>query len=472
MKTFPMFLTMAGRDVAIAGGGEQAAQKARLMLKTEARLTLLAPELDDELQALVDAGRARHHAGPVTPAQFAGCALVFIATGCAETDAALHAVAKAAGAVVNVVDRPDLCDAITPSIVDRDPVVVAIGTEGTAPVLARQIKTRIETMLEPRLGAFAALAGRMRGAVASRVAAEDRRAFWRWAFADAPRQLHAAGAERDAARALKAAIAAGRAPDSGDAPGMISLVGAGPGARDLLTLRAVQRLQEADIIFYDRLVEPEVLELARRDAERVFVGKAVGACAWPQDRIDAVVVAAAKQGKRVVRLKSGDPCIFGRAGEELTAARAAGLTVELVPGVTAATAAAAAVGQSLTERGQTDRVVFATGTCRDGDDAPDWGQTLQPGTTLALYMGVRQAAEISRNLMAAGVSADAPVDIICAASTPQQRHVTARLGSLADTIRDEGVSNPAILLVRRPKAMMVEQVAGVPDDTARLCAVG
>ena len=253
MKSFPMFIRTTGRRVVICGGGEQAAQKARLMLKTDATLVLAAPELDAELAALVAEGRAVHHAGAITPALFEGAAMGFVATGCPGLDAALHGLAKAGGCPVNVVDRPDLCDLTTPSLVDRDPVVVAIGTEGTAPVLARQIKTQVEQMLAPNLGGLAALAGRMRGAVAQRVAPARRRAFWAWAFSDTPRAAWTRGAERAAAQALKAAIAEGRAP--GDAPeGSIALVGAGPGSRDLLTLRAVQRLQEADVIFYNGLM--------------------------------------------------------------------------------------------------------------------------------------------------------------------------------------------------------------------------
>ena len=273
MKTFPMFLQLAGREVLIVGGGEQAAQKTRLMLKTEARITLLAPVLDDELSALRDAGRIAQEAGPVTAERFRDAALVFIATGCPGWDAAVQPLARAAGALVNVVDNPALCDAFTPSIVDRDPLVVAIGTEGAAPVLARQIRAQVETMLEPRLGDLVATAGRLRGAVAGPIPKAGRRAFWRWAFSGTPRRLHGAGAERDALRALKSAIAEGVVPEEAEAAGIISLVGAGPGARDLLTLRAVQRLQEADVIFYDRLVDPDVLEMARRDAERVCVGK-------------------------------------------------------------------------------------------------------------------------------------------------------------------------------------------------------
>ncbi|WP_068115019.1 siroheme synthase [Tropicimonas marinistellae] len=333
MKTFPMFLKMTGREVLIVGGGEQAAQKTRLMLKTEARVTILATALDDELQALVESGRISHDPGPIGPERFAGAALVFIATGCPGADTAIHAMAHRAGAPVNVVDRPDLCDAFTPSIVDRDPVVVAIGTEGTAPVLARQIKTRVEEMLEPRLGDLAAMAGRLRGAVARGVPQDRRRAFWRWVFNGAPRRLHATGAEREAGREIKAAIHAQGAPTQDEGAGLVSFVGIGPGARDLLTLRAVQRLQEADVIFHDRLVDPDLLEVARRDAERVPMGAAPGALRMPQARADTAVVIAARQGKRVVRLVPGcDPS----DSAEYEGATLAGISVELVPGAVGA----------------------------------------------------------------------------------------------------------------------------------------
>ena len=273
MKSFPMFIRMENRRVVIVGGGEQAAQKSRLVLKTEAALDIIAEEIDDELTAIVQSGRARHLRGPITRAQFRDAALVFIGTGCPAIDASIHAIAKDAGALVNVVDQPELCDATTPSIVDRDPVVVAIGTEGTAPVLGRSIKTEIEKMLDPRLGSFAALAGRLRTAVAHRIPKEERRDFWRWAFNGAPWASFKRGAEREAIELLKSALGGSYDKETG---GQIALVGAGPGARDLLTLRAVERLQEADVIFYDRLVDPMVLELARRDAERVYVGKTVG----------------------------------------------------------------------------------------------------------------------------------------------------------------------------------------------------
>ena len=452
MKNFPMFLRMDGRRVVICGGGEEAARKARLVLKTEAELVLTGRQLDPELAALVAAGRAIHVA-EAQAATFDNAVLVFIATGDEAEDTRLRRMARAAGAVVNVVDRPELCDAFTPSIVDRDPVVVAIGTEGAAPVLGRAIKSDIETMLAPRLGGFVALAGRLRGAVAEAIPHRARRGFWEWAFGGEAYRAHLAGRERAAADMLKAAIAAGRAPEP---TGHIALVGAGPGARDLLTLRAVRRLQEADVIFYDRLVDPEVLELARRDADRVYVGKEVGACAWPQDKIDRLIVAEARQGRRVVRLKSGDPSVFGRATEEIEAARAAGIEIEIVPGITAASAAAASLQQPLTERGETDTFVIATGTCRPGDAAPDRRLLARPGTSIAFYMAVDKAAEVQADLMRAGAPGACPVDIVSAVATGAERHAATTLSGLARTVEEQGIPSPAILFVRYPKSLATQ----------------
>ncbi|SNR49666.1 siroheme synthase CysG [Puniceibacterium sediminis] len=464
MKSFPMFIRTTGRRVIIAGGGEQAAQKARLLLKTDAKLILLADTLDPELQTLVAEGRAIHQHGPIAPGDFKGAAMAFIATGCPAVDASLHALAQESGVLVNVVDQPALCDITTPSIVDRDPVVVAIGTEGTAPVLARAIKTRIEEQLDPRLGSFAALAGRLRDRVAARVPRDARRAFWRWAFHETPWQNHKRGAERDAAQLLKQAIEVGGAPQT-PRQGQIALVGAGPGARDLLTLRAVERLQEADVIFYDRLVDPGVLELARRDAERVFVGKVVGATAWPQDRINALIVAEALKGRRVVRLKSGDPAVFGRATEELDAARAAGIPIELVPGVTAVSGAAAAMGRSLTLRGQTDTLVLTTGQCRDGDAAPDWQHHARPGTALAFYMSVGHAEQITAALLANGMPADLPVTIAVKVTQDGERFVETTISALATTLASEQIKGSAVIMVSWPK-----DIARVAQQPLRMMA--
>ena len=324
-----MFFRTTGRRVVVAGGGEQAAQKARLLMKTDAEIVLLSDMLDDELQGIVAEGLARQTPGRITPDSFRGAALVFVATGSPGADAALHALAKEAGATVNVVDRPELCDVTTPSIVDRDPLVVAIGTEGNAPVLGRTVKTRIEEMLDPRLGSYAALAGRLRGAVAQRVPRNRRRPFWRWVFTGAAWQAHRRGADREAALLLKDAIAAGG--DVPDLGGQIAFVGAGPGPRDLLTLRAVERLQEADKIYLDRSVHSEVLELARRDAERVSLGGTGDAFDWPAERIGVRIVTEAAEGARIVRLTAGDPAETLSA--EIAAVRRAGIAHEIVPGV-------------------------------------------------------------------------------------------------------------------------------------------
>ena len=466
MKNFPMFLRMDGRQVVICGGGDLAARKARLLLKTEARLLLVAETLDPELQGLVAEGRADHAAAP-DQALFAGAALVFIATGDADRDADLARSARAAGALVHVVDQPELSDAFVPSIVDRAPVVVAIGTEGTAPALGRALKTQIETLLSPRLGSFAALTGRLRTAVADRIAPSARRAFWDGVFSGEAWRAHLDGRERAAADLLKTAIAEGQAPAT---TGHIALVGAGPGARDLLTLRAVQRLQQADVIFYDRLVDPAILDLAPAEVDRVYVGKEVGACAWPQDKIDRLIVAEASKGRRVVRLKSGDPSVFGRACEEIAAANAAGIEVEIVPGITAASAAAASLKRPLTERGETDTLVITTGTCKPGDADPDRAALARPGTAMTFYMAVEKAGQVSRDLIAAGAPAACPVDIVAAASTARERHAATTLDRLADTIRDEGLQSPAILFIRYPKSLAAAAMVPQGPDLARTAA--
>lgn len=456
MKAFPMFMRTNDRTVVIVGGGEQAAQKARLLLKTDARLVLVAAELDDELQGLVENGRASH-ATALSVDTFADAAMVFVGTGCPGFDAAAHGLAKAARCPVNVVDQPDLCDMTTPAIVDRDPIVVAIGSEGTSPVLTRDIKTRLEEMLPQTLGGLADLAGRLRPSVTRHVPRAKRRAFWAWVFKGAPRTTWVRGAEREAAQQIKAAIASGGAPDEADATGHIALVGAGPGARDLLTLRAVARLQEADVIFYDRLVEEDVLELARRDAERVFVGKHVGAHRWSQERINRLIVAEAAAGKKVVRLKSGDPGIFGRAGEEISAANAAGIPVEVVPGITAAAAAGASLNRSLTERGVANTLVLTTGAGCADDPTPDSTRLSGPGTTTALYMSVAGAARLSQRWQAQGIPADTPADICVDVSTPSQRHLAATVGSMAQVLAAHKVTGRAVLLVTWPQTCSAAQ---------------
>ena len=457
MKTFPMFLQMAGRRVVIVGGGEQAAQKARLILKTEAKVEVWAPSLDPELSDLAKMGRITHQTAQISPNCFLDTALVFIATGCPGIDMALHAFAKDAGATVNVVDQPDLCDAITPSIVDRDPVVVAIGTQGTAPVLARQIKTKLEEMLEPRLGDLAALAGRLRHAASARLAPRARRDLWRWVFNDSPRQLFTSGAERDAAKTIKTAIETGNF--GATKGGIVSLVGAGPGSKDLITLRGVQRLQESDVIYYYRLLDPEILELARRDAERIYVGKAPGCHSWPQEKITETLVSAANRGQRVVRLKCGDPGVFGRSTEEMHALKAANIPFEIVPGVTAACAAAASLGESLTDRGNVDTLVLTAGHCENGYRVPVAITDLRPGTCGALYMAVGAAPQIMNQLKRDHSDTTLEVQVVAKAQRQGQITLTCQISELDVALKTNGITGEAMLIVRWPRAQRQEAIA-------------
>lgn len=325
MKAFPMFLRTSGRTITILGGGEQAAQKTRLALKTDARIVVAsATALEPELKALRDENRIQSHDGPVTAALFQPTALTFIATGCKGADAALHTIAKEAGALINVVDQPDLCDALTPSIVDRDPVVVAIGTEGTAPVLARQIKTRVEEMLEPRLGGLAALAGRLRATAAHHLSPSERRTLWRWVFAGAPRRAYTGDREREAAQMIKSAIQNRDIPT--EALPAISLVSTGNGSRDMITLRAVKRLQEADIIFSDPLADPDTLELARRDAQRETASPFA-------PKLAQQIRAAAAAGERVIWLTSANLATDPRAEQVAQDLKEHGIEAEQVQGV-------------------------------------------------------------------------------------------------------------------------------------------
>lgn len=458
MKTLPLFLRMTGRRIVLIGGGEEAARKARLVLRSEAALSICAEAPSPALETLFAEGRARRidAAAQAIP----GAALVLIADEAAAAPEAHVAAARAAGVPVHVAGRPDLSDVVLPSIVDRDPVVIAIGTEGAAPALGRAIRDEIERILPARLGALARLAAGLRGDLAANLPRAARARIWTRALRGA-RPLHAAGREVEAGEALRAALspALDAAARTGTRQGHVALVGAGPGARDLLTFRAAERIREADVVLYDRLVDPAVVDLARPDAEKIYVGKAVGANAWPQPKIDALIVEKALQGLRVARLKSGDPSVFGRASEEIAAARAAGIPVEIVPGVTAASAAAASILQPLTERGETDAFLLSTGMARPGDAEPDRRVFARPGVSMAFYMAVEKSARVQADLLAAGCPADCPVDIVASASTEVERHASATLGTLSATIEAEGLRSPAILFVRYPKSLAAARAA-------------
>jgi uroporphyrin-III C-methyltransferase / precorrin-2 dehydrogenase / sirohydrochlorin ferrochelatase len=446
MRTFPVFLDLHDRRVVVVGGGGQAAQKVRLLVKTPAHVEVIHATLSDELSELVKGGRIVWRR-LFAPAALDGCRLVYAAAD-AETNMAVACAANARNIPINVVDDPAQCTFQTPAIVDRAPVVVAIGTEGTAPMLARQIRAHLESWLPPRLGPLAALAGSMRKRVNGRLRSDARlrRRFWEIFFSGRTRALMLDGNEADARAEAEVLLSNGglNAPSRSH----VSLVGAGPGTADLMTLRAFRRLQEADVIVHDRLIDASVLECARRDARRIDVGKTPGQACIAQSEINSILIAEAKAGNDVVRLKGGDPLVFGRAGEEMAALDAAGISYDIVPGVTSATACAAEANMALTHRDEVRSIVFLTGHSTAGVTAYDWTALATPGTVFALYMAVSAAPSIQASLLAVGVPSDTPVTIVENGCSSASRTVHATLAGLVRLIKDNKISNPAMLFVR------------------------
>jgi uroporphyrin-III C-methyltransferase / precorrin-2 dehydrogenase / sirohydrochlorin ferrochelatase len=449
MRYYPAFMDLSGRPALLIGGGEPAARKLRLLRKARAQVTVVAPYVTPDIARMAEAGGITLHHRAFQPGDLDGQSLVIGATGVPQVDAEVSRAAAAAGLPVNIVDRPELSTFITPAIVDRDPVVIAISTGGTAPVLARRIRAAIETLLPSRLGRLARFADSFRSAVAALVpAGRARRDFWDGFFAGPVARAVLAGNERAARETMLSLVnrrGARVAPE-----GSVAIVGAGPGDPDLLTLKALAALQSADVVVYDRLVGPEILDRARRDAARIYVGKAKGDHAADQAEINALLLDHARAGRRVVRLKGGDPFIFGRGGEEVEFLRGHGIAVELVPGITAATASAASAGIPLTHRGLASAVTLVTGhgaTDDSGEPEVDWAALAGSNHTLAIYMGLSTAGRVAARLIAAGRAPTTPVAVVSRATLPDQRIETGRLDELERLVRDRAIEGPALILI-------------------------
>jgi uroporphyrin-III C-methyltransferase/precorrin-2 dehydrogenase/sirohydrochlorin ferrochelatase len=444
MKAFPTFHALSTRKVVIAGSGEAAAQKARLAEAAGAQIVFAASGL---APALVNEWSARAEFDAKTPSDetFAGAALAFVAPENSEEAAHLASLARRAGVPVNVVDRPELSDFITPSIVDRGDIVVAISSGGAAPVLARRIREKIETLLPSRIGALAAFAASFRKAVAAKFDKAHRRHFWE-SFFDGPIASQVLAGDEVGAR--EAVIDLVNRPRASHVAGVVHIVGAGPGDPELLTLKALRLLQSADVILYDRLVSADILNLARRDAQRFYVGKAKGAHSVPQDDIEDQLIEHARAGRIVVRLKGGDPFVFGRGGEELDAVKAAGIPVYVTPGITAATGCAASAGVPLTHREISQAVTFVTGHAQ-GDEEPDldWNALAALGHTLVIYMGVGKAELIARALIANGRAPSTPVAVIEKGTTANEKIFKGDVAHLGALVRNGGVEGPALLII-------------------------
>lgn len=454
MDYLPVFLRLQGEPALVVGGGRVAARKADWLLKAGARVTVVAPQLAAELAARAHRAELAHIAQPFAPAHLAGTALAVAASDDRGVNAAVSHAARALRIPVNVVDSPELSSFIFPAIVDRSPIVVAVSSAGASPVLARRVREQIEALLPARLGALARFLGVRRAAV-KRLPGPARRAFWeRLIGGRAGGELlsgNQAAAQRTFAAELRRAQQEPRTPASGTGLGEVYLIGAGPGDPDLITLRALQLLQQADVILYDRLVPEAILERARRDAERVFVGKAAGEHAQ-QARINELMVGLARAGKRVARLKGGDAYVFGRGGEEIEALARADIPWRVVPGVTAALGAAAAADIPLTHRRLAHSVTLASGHAA-ADDSLDWRALAGTRQTVVFYMGIAQLPRIVARLRAAGATADLPAAIVERATLPGQRVLRAPLEHIAALAAGERIAAPALLILGEVTAL-------------------
>jgi uroporphyrin-III C-methyltransferase/precorrin-2 dehydrogenase/sirohydrochlorin ferrochelatase len=437
LTTFPVSYKVEGQRIVIVGGGEEALSKARLVIKTTASVVIISRTIDADFSGLPVTVLGRRF----EPADLDDAVLVFVADHGPDGEAA-KAEARARRIPLNVVDVPEECDFYTPSIIDRAPVTIAVASEGDAPVLARLIRSRIEQVISPNLGALARLAGSMRDRVAAALPGARARRYYEELVTSPEVEV---ALLRGQGTATAEAVLSQHA-ELGEAPGVVWLIGAGPGSEDLLTLRAQRLLQEADVIVHDALVPAAVVEMGRRDAERIPVGKQKGHHSFTQAEINALIVRLAKAGKRVARLKGGDPMVFGRAGEEIEALNRNGIAFHIVPGVTAALAAAADTATPVTLRKVSSGFVLATAHGANSEELQHWAALASAGLTLALYMGKSIAGETAARLIAEGAPAAIPVGLVVRAGRKDRVLYRGTLGELA-AVAVELADGPAIIFV-------------------------
>jgi uroporphyrin-III C-methyltransferase / precorrin-2 dehydrogenase / sirohydrochlorin ferrochelatase len=443
MQSFPLFLILKDRRVLVVGGGEAAARKIELLLSAGAQVTLIARTVVGEIAQLIGDGRVAWGGREFDHAD----SLVIVATDDDVLQTRVSSAAQQRGLPVNVVDRPALSSFTMPAIVDRGPITIAISTGGAAPVLARRLKAEIERAMPAAIGRLARFAEVFRAQVRrTLVEPRLRRRFWDRVFEGRVAELALAGDEINARRELIRLLDGARSA-ANRAPGMVHLVGAGPGDPDLLTLKAHRLLQRADVIVHDRLVSPEVLAMARRDAERLYVGKRRSHHCVPQEEINARLVALASAGKCVVRLKGGDPFVFGRGGEEIEALIEAGVAVEVVPGITAALGCAASAGIPLTHRDHAQACVFVTGHTKNGMIDLDWQALARPRQTVVIYMGAETLPMITSRLVQHGLPAHTPVALIENGTTDHERRVVGTLATIEHQAARAHLEGPTLCMV-------------------------
>jgi uroporphyrin-III C-methyltransferase / precorrin-2 dehydrogenase / sirohydrochlorin ferrochelatase len=446
LRHLPIFLEVAGRRCVMVGGGEVALRKVDRCLRAQAMVEVIAPELCNGLAGLLAEGAISHSARHYRRGDLTGAVLAYAATDDRETNQAVYAEARSLGIPVNVVDCPELCSFITPSIIERPPIQVAVSSSGASPVLARLLRARMETLIPAAYGELARLMAGARAAV-TRAFPEPtlRRRFWERVLQGPVAELLFSGRAVEATLRLQAEIGAG--PASPLPRGEVYLVGAGPGDPDLLTFRALRLMQQADTVVYDRLVAAPLLDLVRRDAERIYVGKARDQHTLPQEEINQLLVRLARQGQRVLRLKGGDPFIFGRGGEEIATLKAEGIPFQVVPGVTAASGCAAYAGIPLTHRDHAQAVVFVTGHMQNGRLDLDWKALASGRTTRVFYMGVQALPLISQGLLDAGLAPDTPAALIERGTLKDQRVIVGTLLNLPARVAGANVKPPSLIVV-------------------------
>jgi uroporphyrin-III C-methyltransferase/precorrin-2 dehydrogenase/sirohydrochlorin ferrochelatase len=444
MDYLPIFFKLTGQPCLIVGGGEVAARKAETLLQAGGNLTVVSPALGTSLRQRHEAGQIKWLEKTFAPDDLAGYKLVIAATSDRAVNASVFQAAQARDLPVNVVDCPELCSFIFPAIIDRSPVVAAISTGGSSPVLARLLRVKLEALLPPGYGALARLADRFRLKVKQAIADNDqRRRFWEDALQGEVADLALAEREEDAALLLEKSLEEpGR-----QKTGMVFLVGAGPGDPDLLTLRALRLMQEADVVVYDRLVSPEILRLVRKDAEKIYAGKQSSNHSLPQEQINRLLADLALAGRRVVRLKGGDPFIFGRGGEEIETLMAEGIHFQVVPGITAASGCAAYAGIPLTHRDHAQSVAFVTGHLKDGSIDLEWERLAVPNQTLVIYMGLQGLDQICAGLISHGCPPDLPAALIQQGTTRHQKVLAGTLAELPSIVAQADVKAPTLVIV-------------------------
>ncbi|MGO3985977.1 siroheme synthase CysG [Pseudomonas sp. SAS7] len=444
MDYLPLFHKLQGGRVLVVGGGEIALRKARLLADAGSELRVVAPDVDGQLAALAREGGGEVLVRGYQAADLVGCRLVIAATDDPGLNAQVSADAQALSLPVNVVDAPALCTVIFPAIVDRSPLVIAVSSGGDAPVLARLIRAKLEAWIPSAYGELAGLAARFRHKVKTLYPdVNQRRGFWETVFQGpiAERQLAGQGAEAE--RLLQAMVDGAPVQQGGE----VYLVGAGPGDPDLLTFRALRLMQQADVVLYDRLVAPAIIEMCRRDAERIYVGKRRADHSVPQDQINRLLVDLAKQGKRVLRLKGGDPFIFGRGGEEIEELAEHGIPFQVVPGITAASGCSAYGGIPLTHRDYAQSVRFVTGHLKDGTSNLPWNDLVAPAQTLVFYMGLVGLPTICAELIRHGRAANTPAALVQQGTTRNQRVFTGTLADLPELVAQHEVHAPTLVIV-------------------------